>query len=345
MTNESSVSFHLAEVVDHWPLTSTYELRTEDGFLNNQDHLYSIAVRLYDSNGAGDPLICMPANSNIKQIPVLGEHVLIFQGTNQYSTIDKTRYQWYYFPAYNIQSNINNNALPGITKRHEGDKTKPEKDFGPKPQFKKSISPLQQYDGDIIIEGRFSNSIRLGSTIETKFDQYTLKPTWVGKDIGDPIIILSNKRKDNKDRKFITEDVDDDSSSLYLTSMQKLPKLKLWRSLSKSKSQTAFNSSQLIGSANRIVLTAKSDSIILDSPQMITLNTPQLRIGNENAGHALVKGDVLVNVLQNLINYIQAGVEGPAGIYSYPDSSTNGFLNNLKIQISRIKSQKHYFDK
>ena len=127
--------------------------------------------------------------------------------------------------------------------------------------------------------------------------------------------------------------------------MQKLPKLKLWRSLSKSKSQTAFNSSQLIGSANRIVLTAKSDSIILDSPQMITLNTPQLRIGNENAGHALVKGDVLVNVLQNLINYIQAGVEGPAGIYSYPDSSTNGFLNNLKIQISRIKSQKHYFDK
>ena len=50
-----------------------------------------------------------------KQIPVIGEHVLIFEGTDEYGNLDTTRRQWYYFPPYGIQSGINSNPLPGIS--------------------------------------------------------------------------------------------------------------------------------------------------------------------------------------------------------------------------------------
>jgi hypothetical protein len=327
------VNFLLAEVIQN-NITETYK---ED----DKSNFGSIIVRTYDEEKTQE-LICRPVNSRFNDIPLVGEHVLIFQGTNEFSTVDKFRRQWYYFPAYNIQSNINHNALPGIAEAQTSNVNTIGQQNPLGKSFKqKSVSQLQMFEGDTILQGRFSNSIRLGSTVNN--GSYTLQPTWSGKTDGDPIIIISNAHLDKKEKQFTIESFKDDFSSFYLTSMQQISNLKLYRTPTKSSPIESFNTSQFIGDANRIILRAKTDSIILDSPNRITLGAPQVRIGAENAGHPLVKGDKLRMILNDLVAVISAGVIGPAGIASSP--LQQGKLINILKDIGNLNSNKHYFDK
>jgi hypothetical protein len=336
MSLNNTVTFKFAEVVNTYE--DTYKYSTE-----HVDNLFKIDVQTYGELESRI-LSARPANPNIKQIPLNGEHVIIFSGLQQESNNSKKRNQWYYLPAYSIQSAINNNALPGVS-RLRGDQEDPNEVYNQplgKSFEEKQISPLQPYEGDLLVEGRFSNSIRLGSTV--KENNYTIAPSWSGNENGDPIIIISNGRNNKPNKEFIVESFDNDHASIYLTSTQKLDTISLSTGLTKSRSLNDFNTSQLIGDANRIILRAKSDSIILDTPNRITLNTPDLRIGSESANHPLVKGDELKNILSELINIIVAGVVyTPAGIISTPIQLDKLFT--LREKLGNINSKNHYLDK
>ena len=338
----SSVKFYLAEVIKN----DVFKTFSD----SESSYIGAVLVRTYDEKRTQD-LVCKPMNSRHNDVPLIGEHVLIFQGTNQFSSEDKVRRQWYYLPAYGIQSNINSNELPGISEPRMSDVTDQEDTnplgvtFSAKP-----VSQLQHYEGDTIIQGRFSNSIRLGSTVKipngAPEEYYSLTPTWDGDVNGDPITIISNAHMDKVNKKFTIESLSPstgDSSAIYLTSMQRLGTLRLFRTPTKSQSVTSYQGSQLIGSANRIILQAKTDSVILDSPNRITLGAPEIRIGNENAGHPLVKGDTLKMILNDLVQVINSGVIGPAGIASSPIQQ--GKLIGLLKDIGKLNSTKHYFDK
>lgn len=335
MSLSNTVTFKFAEVVNTYE--DTYKYSTE-----NIDNLFKIDVQTYGELESRI-LSARPANPNIKQIPLIGEHVIIFSALKEDSTDSKKRVQWYYLPAYSIQSALNNNALPGIA-RLRGDQEDTSKVYDQplgKSFDEKRVSPLQPYEGDLLIEGRFSNSIRLGSTISTN---YTISPTWTGNQNGDPIIIISNGHQDKSNKEFTIESLENDQASIYLTSTQKINTLSLSKGLTKSRSLTDFNTSQLIGDANRIILRAKSDSIILDTPNRITLNTPDLRIGSESANHPLVKGDELKTILADLINVIVAGViYTPAGIVSTPLQLNKLF--ELREKLGNINSNNHFLDK
>lgn len=336
MPTSNTVIFKLAEVVNTYE--DTYKYSTEQ-----IDNLFKIDVQTYGELESRI-LSARPANPNIKQIPLNGEHVIIFSGLQQESNDSKKRNQWYYLPAYAIQSAINNNALPGVS-RLRGDQEDPNEVYNQplgKSFEEKQISPLQPYEGDLLIEGRFSNSIRLGSTV--KENNYTIAPSWSGNENGDPIIIISNGHNNKPNKEFTVESFDNDHASIYLTSTQKLDTISLSTGLTKSRSLNDFNTSQLIGDADRIILRAKSDSIILDTPNRITLNTPDLRIGSESANHPLVKGDELKNILSELINIIVAGViYTPAGIVSTPLELDKLFT--LREKLGNINSKNHYLDK
>jgi hypothetical protein len=82
--------------------------------------------------------------------------------------------------------------------------------------------PLLPYEGDIIYEGRFGNSIRLGATVKNA----NLANTWSTEGTnGDPITIIRNGQGQPVDSDpFATtiEDINKDDSSIYLTSNQKI---------------------------------------------------------------------------------------------------------------------------
>lgn len=295
------MEFRFGEVV---PYPDTYK---EENSLN----LYTILVQPY-GNDTYNPIPCMPASNNNINIPVPGEHVIIYKAINQYTNADDKFDQWYYFQPYPIQSDINNNILPSIAQPVTSDINQPfdvqENAVG---FTDTKISPLQPYEGDILTQGRWGNSIRVGSTVNTNVNLYSKSPTWSGNKNGDPIIILSNQRNNAFEKNFVVENIKNDGASLYLTSTQKINELKLSKNLkTQSNKENRYSSPQLIGSADRIILSAKRDIIALDSDKRIALITSELNLGSDEAKHPIVKGDTLEDILRHIINAIKQGTSG-----------------------------------
>lgn len=264
---DNNVIFYIGEVVS-----------INDSYKNKQDrksdfkYPFSIDIDTRIDNVKRLIRNVIPANNNIKQIPILGENVLIFQGHGSKTGFNQTKYnreyQWYYLSVYNIQSNINHNITPTITSNFEED-----------PEFIKITTPaLQPFKGDILIEGRWGNTIRLGNTNKNS-NNYSIQPNWSGESVTDPIIIISNKKSNND---FVVENTETDISSIYLTSTQRLNTLKLHNILNQSISaESDYTKSQFIGIADRIILKSKTDVVAIDSNKSIELNSPLLSIGTK----------------------------------------------------------------
>lgn len=193
--------------------------------------------------------IAKPLFSFMKSYPLKNEVVLIL------STIDSGIYDTkgetsYYFPNINVWNHPHHNALPSI-RELELDDVKSDYDIDTESgivsrevtdegtdinlgnYFHENLKtkPLLPYEGDTIFEGRFGNSIRLGST---NFDEsISIKNPWSlsnTSETGDPIIIIRNGQDiEEDDRGWIhtIENVNRDPSSIYLTSNQSLPNLRV----------------------------------------------------------------------------------------------------------------------
>lgn len=333
------IEWDVAEVLEY-DYTYQYVPETEPNTTTNK--LFSLRVRSCSSYFNNKIFIARPANINMKQIPLVGEFVLIYKTFNQESTTDRWREAWYYVSSIDIQSSINENMLPGLSKgatNEEIDNTKPGKTF-----IKQSISPLQPYEGDVIIEGRFGNSIRFGNSVNINNipnDYYHKTPTWITQNLSyDPIIILSNGRNNLSNKEFVVEDIETDNSSLYLTSTQQLTTFKLSKSLTVNNN---FEGSQFIGTGDRIILRAKNDIAIVDAKRGIVLNTDEtVRIGSDDANEPIPHGTILLQILNKLIAAIQLGTTGaggpgvPIGIPELTEAAT---------LIAQLNSDKYFIKK
>jgi hypothetical protein len=255
--------------------------------ISSADMLFGIDVQ-YSLNGRLQFIENVkPINSNIKQIPIPGESVLIFQSLSHESTLEESYPQWYYMLPMAMSSNTNSNILPTVG----------ELEFDTK--FEESqVSPLQPYRGDFMLEGRYGNSIRFSSTIDFK-NNYSEPGNWRGNKNGDPILILSNGRKYKENKDFVTEDINTDQSSLYLTSTQKLPLVlgsktqpnSLTGCITRNGNETNYIGSQLVGVSDRVILKARKDLVVIDSPIGIVLNsTGAIKLGSEDATEPMVHG-------------------------------------------------------
>jgi len=191
--------------------------------------------------------VAVPMFSFIKKYPLINEIVLTAStfDKNIYSNNRRTNY---YFPDLNIWNHPHHNALPTMMgmgneqsvrdyQRTESGISRQVTDgatdipLGLYFQEQLNIKPLLPYEGDTIFEGRFGNTIRLGSTSKENKQNYQVIPTenknrWSNEgETGDPIIIIRNgqtKETDDKGWQHITEDIDFDDSSIYLTSNQQI---------------------------------------------------------------------------------------------------------------------------
>lgn len=309
----SELRWDVAEVLDY---DYTYQyVPPSDQSSGNTDTLFSIKVRTVTSLFNNEVFTVRPSNINLKQIPLVGEFVLIYKTFNEYTSKSRRREGWYYVTTIDVHSNINENLLPGIT----GDLSDTEiANIKPGKTFKsKAVSPLQPYEGDFLLEGRHGNSIRFGSSINTSFPEkyYHAGPTWVSPSSdndGDPIIILSNGRKNLTNKEFVIENIEQDASSLYLTSTQHVDTLTLSKDLTIH--GYSYVGSQFIGAADRIILRAKKDIAVIDSDMAIVLNTPgEIYIGGEDAEETMVHGLVLQQIIELLVRAIGAGGTAPGG--------------------------------
>ena len=193
---------------------------------NGQSSIGSICYTLIGDPPPPDILQCeiaAPLNTNISHIPVPNEIVFLVSAPSKNFNEDNSLIN-YYLPPHAIHQDPNNNALPGALDSES-------QDFY-KGNFKdiENIRPLVPFDGDILIEGRFGNSIRFGSTNTTN-QFFGNEWSYEGLD-GDPIIVIRNRQKNLDNRQVnnfdhIMEDINKDKSSIYLCSGQKLETLQL----------------------------------------------------------------------------------------------------------------------
>lgn len=325
--SEQQIRFHIGEVYEY---DNTFK---EDSLTNNRVHQINVYILVDDQKIELKNV--KPANVNIKQIPIIGEQVLIFQGYMENSSFYKKPPAWYYLSGIAAQSMINQNILPINTIQST---FKPDEHH-----LAVNISPLQPYGGDILFEGRWGNSLRLGSTSKTN-DRYTLSPSWNGDVETDPIIILSNDINQKDNLKFRIEDIQTDTSALYLTTTQSLPNLELSNSLSCFlPAETSFNTSQFIGVADRVILKAKTDIVVLDSPKAVIINTPgEFRVGGDDADEKMVHGNVLLSVLQLIINQLQTAIVAGANLGQFTDYSN---VQKAQIKMQELLNSKYFIKK
>jgi len=341
MKSDSNIEFDVAEVLDY---EYTYQYVDSTRKDTNVNSLFGLKVRSCNSYFNPRPFIAKPANMNTKNIPLVGELVLIFRTFNQVSNSSLRRETWYYLTTIDVQSSMNANPIPGISNQtgnpSDLETYKPGKTF----DFK-SVSPIQPYEGDIIVEGRFGNSLRFGSTVKSGGNYYR-QPTWGGDIssnllVSDPIIILSNGQANQSEKKFVVENINTDNSSLYLTSTQKLFGFQLNNTLrTVDDSVTQFSKSQFIGTADRIILKAKTDTVALDSGLSIELNSPLLSIGvkkdKEDGLHTEAVEDLFELIFDILISGLRDSNEAPVNLAD-PQFIT---LKNQLISRLRNKSIK-----
>ena len=341
------IEWDVAEVIEY---DYTYSYIPNDQRNSTVDKLFQLKVRSCSTYFNDKLIYAKPSNINMKQIPLVGEFVLIYKTFNQQATTDRWREGWYYVASIDIQSSINHNMLPGLSdgaRQETIDETKPGKTFN-----QKAVSPLQPYEGDFLLEGRWGNSIRFGNTISTSYpDGYYYKaPTWFTpggqntNDIlqSDPIITISNGRNNKQGREFVVEDLENDASSLYLTSTQYLDTLTLSKDLTVH--NNSFVGSQFVGVADRIILRAKRDVAIIDSEEGIVLNTPnEIYIGGEDASEPLSHGLVLQRILQLMVQAIGAGATGPGGAPCVTNASA--LLGQISDLLPDLNSTKYKITK
>jgi len=330
-----NIEFEVAEVLAY-DNTYQYIASGSDSTINE---LFALRVRSCSTYYNKKEFIVKPSNINLKQIPLIGEFVLIYKTFNQQSNISIFREQWYYITTVDLHSSINENMLPGVSlglPQDQIDATKPGYTF-----TRKSISPVQPYEGDFILEGRFGNSIRFGSTVDYAKGKYTVPGSWNGSVAGDPIIILSNGRNNKPNKQFVVEDIVSDDASLYLTSTQVIDNLKL----SKDLSIHPYNyvGSQFIGVADRVILQAKKDIAVIDSEVAIVLNTPgEVYIGGEDASENLVHGKVLGEILQKILDQLKSTIQCGTMIGGFLDTS---FIDAAQSQLQELQNSKYFITK
>lgn len=186
-----------------------------------------------------------------------------------------------------------------------------------------NIHPLLPFEGDKIVEGRWGNSIRLGSTVKDTPNTWSSTGT-----NGDPITIIRNGQGNQTDEGWIptVEDINNDDTSIYFTSTQKIPLEASSTSYSSYSSNpptqpNEYAGKQLILNSGRLIFNTTEDHLLLSSKQTVNINaisgfnvdSPQsviqsdsVLLGGINAVEPVLKGDTTINILVDLVNQLQA---------------------------------------
>jgi hypothetical protein len=341
-------------------LSTIYSVRVLDIILDDTHELFdeyggwnSIGTIFYEYANAPialvkqDVLPAFPLSPNIKQYPTINELVPLIFLADQQVIDNPNAVKPYYFPPINIWNSIHHNAIPNLLHIRQANVNADYREselgivnrtvedggtditLGETFKEKIDVHPLLPYEGDIIYEGRWGNSIRFSSTVTDAVipNEWSQNST----ENGDPITLIRNGQPTTgippEPWIPITENINTDQSSLYLTTTQTIPLEAniLDASFSTSDNSPAsvntYNSPQILLNSGRLVLNATSDSVIIGSPKTIhlsalnsvnidggnktTIASPQILLGANNASQQLILGNKFMDDFKLLLELLQ----------------------------------------
>jgi hypothetical protein len=298
--------------------------------------------------------IAYPLFPNIKHYPLKNEIVAVISLPNNQVESSNTSTLSYYLPPINIWSSQHHNAIPGSSELAPSQQKDYEQtsvgsvrkvtDGGTEINLgntfveQLNINPLQPFEGDYIIEGRFGQSLRFGSS--------------EGKS---PITKIRNGQGEITDEGWTTieESINEDSGSIYLTSTQQIdlePNIFNYNSYNTAPEVVKdYSSNQILINSGRLVLNANVDSILLssaksinlnsqnsvniDSKNQVVINSPNILLGDKDATEPLLKGDTTIELLSELVDELRKWMNqfnnNPSPYLAYMIPSTTPLVNTL----------------
>ena len=374
---------------------SILDNKTHPELFNNFGEWSSIGCLFFDRINNPNPNPKVDSNSfarplfpNQSSIPVNNEIVYIISLPNDNIQSNVNDIAYYYFQPINIWNSTHHNAIPdpinnkslpesqqqdyqqteiGVVRRVTDNST--EIDLGETFKEKLDIKNLQPFEGDVIHQGRWGQSLRFGSTVNNA----KISNTW-SKDgnNGDPITIIRNGQHNDGNDPWVpqVEDINKDDSSIYITSTQKLP-IEVASDSYKSYNDapiypSQYNGNQIILNSGRLLFNSKEDSILLTSKKSINLNSidsinidspktvvasKEVLLGDKNAKESVILGDKFLTDLSGLLsnmvvlcNSISTGVGTLVPTVILPATQTAvkaqhmlGKINQYKSKITKTK--------
>jgi hypothetical protein len=327
-----------------------------------------------------------PLFPNNRTFPLINEIVYIIALPNSNIQSNVGSLDYYYFQPVNIWNSTHHNAIPdpinntslppsqqqdyqqtsgGTVRRVTDGGT--EIDLGKTFKEKINIKNIQPFEGDIINEGRWGQSIRFGSTVNNS----AVPNPWsrVGNN-GDPIYILRNGQySDGKDPWIPqVEDINKDISAIYATSTQNIPiqvSSKNYNSYNNAPtSPDKFAGEQIILNSGRLLFNTKTDSILFSSKKTINLNSVEgvnvdsprfvvnsknIFLGDKNATEPVILGNTFLNDLRQLLTQLitlstalqsPIGTPGPSAPNLIIAGPAQAMVTNAQNMLNRINNYK-----
>lgn len=331
----------------------------------------------------------LPLFPNYKNYPLVNEVVMVVALANNDFQNNFNRLTYYYINPINLWNSQETNPLPlptqnvksssqnkGYLETQTGNPNKPDSQnnttFRPGTYFQERgiVNPLYSFEGDTILEGRFGNSLRLGNTVPNNIANLNNNWSTTGS-LGDPITIISNGlHSESPSFNSITEDINIDKSSIWLTSTQQIPievsSQNDYLSYTTPPTQPKkYAGEQVILNSGRLVFNSTQDHILLSSQKSINLNTvesvnidaatqtviqtPELYLGGIETAQPVVLGNDLVDLLGKILtdleyltgtlqNQLGVPVGTPIGPTNLVAQAINNKIGGYKAELSNILS-------
>lgn len=236
---------------------------------------------------------------------------------------------------------------------------------------REDINPLKLYEGDLTVEGRYGQSLRMGGWkindsnikfVESQFKAYT-------------VLRNGQKKVDIAPFEAIGEDINLDDSSIYLTSGYQVnlkdvqTKTTSW--LDKYISLSKSHIPQIILVGDRIVLQGKKEHVLVsakkdiglvgqnlhfDAVSGIYLDGTKIYLGEKSYSEAepSLKGNTTVTWISDLLEALDMVINTMSSAPSSPDvwvptvtataGATQAYLKTLKNRLIELKSQKIFVE-
>jgi len=334
----------------------------------------------------------LPYDSQLKTYPLINEIVLLISLPNQSMGLVASNESYFYMSPLGIWNHPHHDAYPnvldglndqaqqrdyqatsqGSVRQVTDGSTEIDLNSSNPSQNtfveKVDIHPLMPFMGDSLLEGRHGQSLRFGSTAKSKSEK---KNNWSDSgENGDPITILRNGQPSKvSDEGWIpiTEDINKDLSSIYLTSTQKVP-FSLANENFYSYDPTnylpikpaIYNNNQIILHSSRISINAKSDSVLISGEssvgissnnsinlegKKIFIDSNDIRLGSKIAEQPILLGNdtveylkMIVQEISNLASALKSNQIWPGGAPA-PDAAMLSVASTAELNLERILSQ------
>lgn len=317
--------------IKHSELPDIYKLEGEEGPIEDYSYVGAVKARfIYSQQGKEASFVYLkPLNPNMYSVPAIGEIVVGVKYLGEF----------FYTSTINIHGNNNFNQVPNVSLLNTKG-TPPTIAPGKFLKRDETARRVVPQEGDVLIEGRFKNHIKLGSNIINEEESPNIhivaghllngdsdpsENKWreanenYEKQLEKPF--KDDASKKNTREKPVFSDLDKDASSIYLTTKEDLFVTPPFKSQFEDAVPPYADQTILINS-DKIILNAQNTgnivlssvkNVIVSSKEEVIIETPKLIIGGDGAEENIVLGQKLLEALNDIVTILESGLVCPVG--------------------------------